>query len=316
MRQGRRRRRVRERHPDERPLRERQRARRHVRAGRLRGVPPRLPRAGLDGEVGRPARGALHLDRLRHRVLLLASCSPAAHRRPRDGVTLAFAWARTRSRSTCSSSNTNDAIPPPFLDPGARDPRRRRWRAARRWRSPAGRSSRRCSCRSGPCTRGRCAAGATWASTRRAARAGREPSSARLRWLAELGPVGAVAYALGCRWLDCADALLPGAVSHFWHATSAASSTASRRSRSGTGGQLPRRAARPAPLQRALEVALLVGGAAPAFVPRRKTPLQLAALTAPLLIGFELVLTHWFYLYIPWFFPFVALALFAPPRRA
>jgi hypothetical protein len=24
------------------------------------------------------------------------------------------------------------------------------------------------------------------------------------------------------------------------------------------------------------------------------------------LIGFELVLTHWFYLYLPWFFPFVA----------
>ena len=33
----------------------------------------------------------------------------------------------------------------------------------------------------------------------------------------------------------------------------------------------------------------------------------LAAFTAALLIGFELVLTHWFYLYLPWFFPFVAL---------
>jgi hypothetical protein len=29
------------------------------------------------------------------------------------------------------------------------------------------------------------------------------------------------------------------------------------------------------------------------------------------LIGFELVLTHWFYLYIPWFFPFVAVAVLA-----
>jgi hypothetical protein len=26
-------------------------------------------------------------------------------------------------------------------------------------------------------------------------------------------------------------------------------------------------------------------------------------------IGFELVLTHWFYLYIPWFFPFVIFPL-------
>ena len=28
-----------------------------------------------------------------------------------------------------------------------------------------------------------------------------------------------------------------------------------------------------------------------------------------MLIGFELVLTHWFFLYLPWFFPFVAIAL-------
>ena len=59
-----------------------------------------------------------------------------------------------------------------------------------------------------------------------------------------------------------------------------------------------------------------VGAVACYFVPRRKTPLQLAALTAALLIGFELVLTHWFYLYIPWFFPFVAFAVLARGRRA
>ncbi len=28
-------------------------------------------------------------------------------------------------------------------------------------------------------------------------------------------------------------------------------------------------------------------------------------------MGFELVLTHWFYLYIPWFFPFVIYATLA-----
>jgi hypothetical protein len=27
------------------------------------------------------------------------------------------------------------------------------------------------------------------------------------------------------------------------------------------------------------------------------------------------VLTHWFYLYIPWFFPFVAVALLSPAIR-
>jgi hypothetical protein len=53
------------------------------------------------------------------------------------------------------------------------------------------------------------------------------------------------------------------------------------------------------------------------FFPRRKSPLQLAALTAVLLLGVELVLTHWFYLYIPWFFAFSALVTLAPaPVRA
>ena len=65
-------------------------------------------------------------------------------------------------------------------------------------------------------------------------------------------------------------------------------------------------------VQTVLKVLLLVGALAVGFLPRRKSPLQLAALTGALLIGFELVLTHWFYLYIPWFVPFVAFALLAP----
>jgi hypothetical protein len=65
-------------------------------------------------------------------------------------------------------------------------------------------------------------------------------------------------------------------------------------------------------LQRVLEGLLVAGAAAAYFFPRRKSPLQLAALTAALLLGFELVLTHWFYLYLPWFFPFAAFAVLAP----
>ena len=49
-----------------------------------------------------------------------------------------------------------------------------------------------------------------------------------------------------------------------------------------------------------------------AVVPRRKTPLQLAALTAVLLVAFQLTLTHWFYLYLPWVVPFVFLWLLLP----
>jgi hypothetical protein len=68
-------------------------------------------------------------------------------------------------------------------------------------------------------------------------------------------------------------------------------------------------------LQRVLEGALIAASVVFAFVPNRKSPLQLAALTAVLLLGFELVLTHWFYLYIPWFFPFVAFALLVTGGR-
>lgn len=65
-------------------------------------------------------------------------------------------------------------------------------------------------------------------------------------------------------------------------------------------------------VQHVLEALLVVGALAAAVVPRRKSPLQLAALTAALLAGFELVLTYWLYTYIPWFFPFAAIALLAP----
>jgi hypothetical protein len=65
-------------------------------------------------------------------------------------------------------------------------------------------------------------------------------------------------------------------------------------------------------VQRVLQVLLLVGAVAVAFVPRHKSPLQLAAFTAALLAGFELIVTYWLYTYIPWFYPFAAVALLAP----
>ena len=67
-------------------------------------------------------------------------------------------------------------------------------------------------------------------------------------------------------------------------------------------------------LQKVLQALLVVGALAVVFVPRQKSPLQLAALTAALLIGFQIVLTHWSLLYITWFFPFTALALLSGRR--
>ena len=46
-----------------------------------------------------------------------------------------------------------------------------------------------------------------------------------------------------------------------------------------------------------------------AFTPRRRTLRQVAALGAAVTIAVELCLHHWFYLYIPWFFPLLLLAL-------
>jgi hypothetical protein len=62
-------------------------------------------------------------------------------------------------------------------------------------------------------------------------------------------------------------------------------------------------------LQKVLQALLVLGALAVFVVPRQKSPLQLAALTAALMIGFQIVLTHWSLLYITWFFPFAALAL-------
>jgi hypothetical protein len=65
-------------------------------------------------------------------------------------------------------------------------------------------------------------------------------------------------------------------------------------------------------LQYVLEGLLVLGALLVAFVPQRKSPLRLAALSAVLLLGFEVVLTHWFYAYIAWFFPFFVFAVLSP----
>lgn len=67
-------------------------------------------------------------------------------------------------------------------------------------------------------------------------------------------------------------------------------------------------------LQTALQAVVVLLAFALFFVPRRRDPRQLAALAAALLIGVQLTLTHWFYLYVVWFAPLVLVALFAAHR--
>jgi hypothetical protein len=69
-------------------------------------------------------------------------------------------------------------------------------------------------------------------------------------------------------------------------------------------------------LQTVLKVAAVGLALLVAFVPRRPDLRQTAALGAAVLIAVQLVATHWFYLYIVWFVPFVFVALFAAHGRA
>jgi hypothetical protein len=51
-----------------------------------------------------------------------------------------------------------------------------------------------------------------------------------------------------------------------------------------------------------------------AFLPRRRDVVGLAAVAAAVVIALQLGLNYWFYLYLVWFFPFAAVALFARYR--
>lgn len=73
-------------------------------------------------------------------------------------------------------------------------------------------------------------------------------------------------------------------------------------------GQYPERLAG---LQRIGQYFLIAIAVASYFWPPRKTLVQVAAGSAALLVGFQILLTHWFYLYIPWFFPLALIALLA-----
>jgi hypothetical protein len=70
-------------------------------------------------------------------------------------------------------------------------------------------------------------------------------------------------------------------------------------------------------VQLGVQIAAVVLALAVAFVPRRPTLVQVAALAAAVLIALQLGASHWFYLYIVWFFPLVMVALLgrcgAPP---
>ena len=62
------------------------------------------------------------------------------------------------------------------------------------------------------------------------------------------------------------------------------------------------------PLQLALIALVAVAAIGLGWWPRHRDFLTVAALSGALLIALQLTMTYWFYLYIPWFLPFVLIA--------
>ena len=245
----------------------------------------------LEREVGRAPRRALHVDRLR----------PPVHDRPlarRPALRRRPARAR-RSRS-----------PGPHIR--SRSTRRTRTRTTRSCRASS-------SAASGSSSRPSGAA--------RSARSRRSTKFASLivapLWLTYPGG-GRAAFARRLRAGDARRVLrrppraepAARAARLLGPHRRAGRSGATRPSRSGTGGSTTRAAS---PICTSCSACSRRCSSSarspPPFFPRRKSPLQLAALTAALLAGFELVLTYWLYTYIPWFFGFAAIALLRAARR-
>ena len=68
------------------------------------------------------------------------------------------------------------------------------------------------------------------------------------------------------------------------------------------------------PLQTASKAFAALFAAVLFFVPRRRSPIQIAALAAAALIAVQVTATHWFYPYAVWFAPLVLVAVFAAQR--
>jgi hypothetical protein len=70
------------------------------------------------------------------------------------------------------------------------------------------------------------------------------------------------------------------------------------------------------PLQTVTKVLAVGLALALFFVPRRRSPVQLAALAAATLIAIQVASNHWFYPYAVWFAPLVLIAVFASMQSA
>jgi hypothetical protein len=207
----------------------------------------------------------------------------------RLGVLLAFGWAAYPFTAYTLNANTNDAIMPVFLLGGF-------WLVTSDW------------------ARGAAVALSGWAKfgTLLTAPLWATYPTYELRRLLRFAAAFAFATVLAFSILLLEPSLWEG-LRTFWHRTIGFQSGRDSPFSIWGWGQYH---ARGIPdlgfLQPAVEVAAVALAVVLAFVPRRKGPVQLAALTAAVLVAFQLTLTHWFYLYLPWVVPFVLLWLLLP----
>jgi hypothetical protein len=212
----------------------------------------------------------------------------------RLAATLAFAWAAYPFTQYVSNSNTNDAIVPAFLIWGF-------WLVTSPWARGAAVAL------SGWTKLGSLIVAPLWATY---------PEALRLNPLDWFGRLGRFVAAFALTTVAAFSVLLlePNllhAARMFWDKTIARQ--LNRQSPFSLWDWRQYHAGLPDlhVVQLVLIGIVVLAAIAAAFYPRRRSPLQLAALTGALLAAFELVLTYWFYTYIVWFFPFAAVALLA-----
>ena len=265
----------------------RRRARRHLRAGELPAL--RAVRAGapLERTLGRSACGPRRGHQLRPaRDRPACSCSGGVCGAVADGsalgVALAYGWVAYPYTAFALESNSNDSLVAlgcvaALLAATSRATTRRG--SGRGSRSASRRAAKFVTARPGAAVRTARAARVR----RRAASSSSWPRSRR-----------------SCRTAGCASSM-----------TGRSDTRRAVRRRSASGARSIRSTGcRPSLKAAAAGLALLV-----AFVPRRIDLRQTAALGAGVLIAIQLAATHWFYLYVVWFVPFVLVALFAAHAR-
>lgn len=120
----------------------------------------------------------------------------------------------------------------------------------------------------------------------------------RLGWLRYLGGLAIAAVATG--WVILLDGV--GGIHSFWW--DAIHYQIGRYSPFSIWGQHPDLK----PLQYTLIACVAAAAVALAWWPRRRDFVTVVALSGALMIALQLTMTYWFYLYIPWFLPFVLVA--------